>query len=81
MTDSTGIFQHAIYTVPNFSECYCVDDNARGFVLTVLLDELEEEPERVRTLATTYAAFLNHAFDRKNETVSQPHELRWAMAR
>ncbi len=63
MTDSTGIFQHAIFTVPNFSEGYCTDDNARAFILAVLLDELEEEPERVRTLATTYAAFLNHAFD------------------
>src|SRR5881296_27001 len=65
MTDSTGIFQHAIFTVPNFSEGYCTDDNARAFILAVLLDELEEEPERVRTLATTYAAFLNHAFDLK----------------
>ena len=63
MTDSTGIFQHAIFTVPNFSEGYCTDDNARGFILAVLLDEMEEEPERVRTLATTYAAFLHHAFD------------------
>ena len=63
MTDSTGIFQHAILTVPNFSEGYCTDDNARAFILTVLLDELGEQPERVRTLGTTYAAFLNHAFD------------------
>jgi glycosyltransferase involved in cell wall biosynthesis len=63
MTDSTGVFQHAILTVPNFSEGYCTDDNARAFVLTVLLDELREEPERTRTLGTTYAAFLNHAFD------------------
>jgi len=62
MTDSTGIFQHAIYTVPNFSRGYCTDDNARAFILTMLLDELEEEPERVRTLATIYAAFMNHAF-------------------
>ena len=31
MTDSTGLFQHAIFTVPNFSEGYCTDDNARGF--------------------------------------------------
>jgi len=23
MTDSTGIFQHAIFSVPNFSEGYC----------------------------------------------------------
>jgi glycosyltransferase involved in cell wall biosynthesis len=63
MTDSTGIFQHAIFSVPNFSEGYCTDDNARAFILAVLLSELGEEPERVRTLATTYAAFLHHAFD------------------
>ena len=63
MTDSTGLFQHAMFTVPNFSEGYCTDDNARAFILAVLLDEMEEEPERVRTLATTYAAFLHHAFD------------------
>ena len=65
MTDSTGIFQHAILTVPNFSEGYCTDDNARAFILAVLLSELGEEPERVRTLATTYAAFLHHAFDHR----------------
>src|SRR5271170_689618 len=63
MTDSTGIFQHAVFSVPNFSEGYCTDDNARAFILAVLLSELGEEPERVRTLATTYAAFLHHAFD------------------
>src|SRR5205814_6541329 len=67
MTDSTGLFQHALFTVPNFSEGYCTDDNARAFILAVLMDELEEEPERVRTLATTYAAFLHHAFDPKTK--------------
>lgn len=67
MTDSTGLFQHAIFTVPNFSEGYCTDDNARAFILAVLLDEMEEEPENVRTLATTYAAFLHHAFDSKTK--------------
>jgi glycosyltransferase involved in cell wall biosynthesis len=65
MTDSTGLFQHAIFIVPNFSEGYCTDDNARAFILTVLLDEMEEEPESTRRLATTYAAFLHHAFDSK----------------
>lgn len=67
MTDSTGIFQHAIFSVPNFSEGYCTDDNARAFILATLLSELGEEPERVRTLATTYAAFLHHAFDLKTK--------------
>ncbi len=65
MTDTTGIFQHAIFTVPNFSEGYCTDDNARAFILAVLLDELQEQPERVRALGSTYAAFLNYAFNAK----------------
>ncbi len=42
MTDSTGVFQHAIFGVPNFSEGYCTDDNARAFILAVLLGELGE---------------------------------------
>jgi glycosyltransferase involved in cell wall biosynthesis len=64
MTDSTGIFQHALFSVPNFAEGYCTDDNARAFILAVLLEELGEDPQHVRSLATTYAAFLCYAFDR-----------------
>ena len=63
MTDSTGVFQHAVFTVPNFAEGYCTDDNARAFILSLLLGELGEDPESVRTLATTSVAFLHHAFD------------------
>ncbi len=79
MTDSTGIFQHAILSIPNFSEGYCTDDNARAFILAVLLSELGEEPERVRTLATTYAAFLHHAFDLKTRRFHNhlSFERRW----
>src|SRR5271168_326459 len=40
MTDSTGVFQHAVFGVPNFSEGYCTDDNARAFILALQLDEL-----------------------------------------
>ena len=69
MTDSTGIFQHAVFSVPNFSEGYCTDDNARAFILAVLLEDLGEDPERVRSLATTYAAFLCYAFDRTHRTI------------
>lgn len=65
MTDSTGIFQHAFYSVPNFSGGYCTDDNARAFILMVMLEEMDEEPEHIRTLATTYAAFLHHAYNPK----------------
>jgi len=63
MTDSTGIFQHANLTAPNHSEGYCTDDNARALILAVLLGQLEEAPKRVRALATTYAAFLDSAYN------------------
>jgi glycosyltransferase involved in cell wall biosynthesis len=65
MTDSTGIFQHAKFTAPNHSEGYCTDDNARALILAVQLGQLEEAPKRVRALATTYAAFLDYAFNSK----------------
>jgi glycosyltransferase involved in cell wall biosynthesis len=65
MTDSTGIFQHANFTAPNHSEGYCTDDNARALILAVHLSQLEETPKRVRALATTYAAFLDYAFNLK----------------
>src|SRR5208283_4277484 len=79
MTDSTGMFQHALFTVPNFSEGYCTDDNARAFILAVMLDEMEEEPQRARTLATTYAAFLHHAFDGQSKRFHNllSFERRW----
>ena len=64
MTDSTGVFQHAVFNVPNFSEGYCTDDNARTFILAMLLSEEGDETQQVRGLATTSAAFLHHAFDR-----------------
>ena len=64
LTDSTGIFQHATYTIPNFAEGYCTDDNARALLLTVLLEELGQGGPQVHRLATTYAAFLQAAFDR-----------------
>ena len=63
MTDSTGIFQHATYSLPNFQEGYCTDDNARALILTVLLEELGKDSREVHQAASTYAAFLNYAFD------------------
>lgn len=67
MTDSTGVFQHAIFSVPNFAEGYCTDDNARAFVLAVLMGELKDDAERAGTLATTSAAFLHYAFSSKTK--------------
>jgi hypothetical protein len=79
MTDSAGVFQHAVFSVPNFSEGYCTDDNARAFVLAVLLGELGEDSESARTLATTSGAFLHHAFDLKTRRFHNllSFERRW----
>jgi glycosyltransferase involved in cell wall biosynthesis len=63
MTDSTGIYQHALFSVPDFSEGHCTDDNARAFILAILLEEAGEHPDAMRTLATATAGFLNYAFD------------------
>lgn len=64
MTDSTGIFQHATYNVPNFSEGYCTDDNARALILTVLLENLGTiNPLRLGDLATRYLGFVRYAWD------------------
>ncbi|MEQ8846600.1 glycosyltransferase family 4 protein [Botrimarina sp.] len=63
MTDSTGIFQHAVYSLPNFQEGYCTDDNARALILTVLVEELGADSPGLHQVASSYAAFLNHAFD------------------
>ena len=64
MTDSAGLLQHANSAIPNFGEGYCTDDNARALLLTVLLEQLGQVPAQMHRLATTFAAFLNHAFDR-----------------
>jgi glycosyltransferase involved in cell wall biosynthesis len=63
MTDSTGVFQHARYSLPNFREGYCTDDNARALMLTVMLEQLGEDTPDVQRAATAYAAFLDYAFD------------------
>ena len=63
MSDSTGILQHACYSIPNFREGYCTDDNARALVLTVLLEDLGQDSPELHRMASNYAAFLNYAFD------------------
>lgn len=65
MTDGTGIFQHAIFNVPNLQEGYCTDDNARAFILCSLLDGLGGElpVDDLQRLATVYLAFLAAAYN------------------
>ncbi len=63
MTDSTGLFQHATHDIPNYTEGYCIDDNARALILMAnLRGEADHDPEEVKRLARRYLAFVQHAF-------------------
>lgn len=80
MSDHTGIFQHAIYNVPNYHEAYCTDDNARAFIFTVLMQDVINNPQpKLDRLANTYLAFLWYAFDANNCRFRNfmNHERKW----
>jgi glycosyltransferase involved in cell wall biosynthesis len=67
MTDDTGLIQHATFSVPNYSEGYATDDNARGLLIAVNLEELGlDTTAQSYELASRYLAFLWHAFERKS---------------
>lgn len=59
LTDDTGVFQHALHALPNLTEGYTVDDNARALHLAVLLPE---RPEAARIAARTLS-FLHHGLN------------------
>lgn len=66
MTDSIGIFQHALHNVPNFAEGYCTDDNARALILTVLLENLGTMNFlRLNDLVSRFLGFVRYAWDAK----------------
>jgi len=66
LTDTTGILQHAVYTVPDYSEGYATDDNARALIVSVLLDEQEHDISgEADLLASRYLGFLSYAFNKE----------------
>ena len=62
MCDDTGLFQHAVHSVPDRSHGYCVDDNARALLLASALNNAGEQrlPE---VLTARFAAFVQHAWN------------------
>lgn len=61
LTDDLGIFQHAIFTIPNYQEGYTTDDNARALMVAILLEKVGNK--QATELATRYLAFTWHAFN------------------
>jgi glycosyltransferase involved in cell wall biosynthesis len=62
MCDDTGLFQHAVHSVPDRLHGYCVDDNARALLLACALNNPGEQrlPE---VLTARFAAFIQHAWN------------------
>jgi glycosyltransferase involved in cell wall biosynthesis len=62
MCDDTGLFQHAVHSVPDRSHGYCVDDNARALLLACALNHRGEQP-LPDVLTARFAAFVQHAWN------------------
>ena len=60
MTDSTGLIQHAIYSVPRRDSGYTTDDNARALRLCVRR-WCQHPEDRMLSRVTGYLSFLEHA--------------------
>lgn len=60
MTDDTGMFQHAVSGVPDPSEGYTTDDNARALIMAAMLYE-ENRDEKYDILLYRYLSFLLYA--------------------
>lgn len=62
MCDDTGLFQHAVHSVPDRAHGYCVDDNARALLLACALNA-PGELALSETLIARFAAFVQHAWN------------------
>ncbi len=65
MTDSTGILQHAKYSIPDRTHGYCVDDNARALLVAAMYYSLRKDKD-VIPLIQTYLSFMHYSFNPEN---------------
>lgn len=66
LTDDTGIFQHALFTVPNRLHGYCVDDNCRALLLTTYLEAEKPLSQSLSALQCHYLSFVQDSFNPDN---------------
>ncbi len=60
LTDDTGMYQHANFTIPNREYGYCTDDNARAVIAMAKYYAQYSEPQALRLL-DTYFSFIIHS--------------------
>ncbi|MCX6205449.1 MAG: glycosyltransferase [Bacteroidetes bacterium] len=59
LTDDVGILQHAIGCTPNFKAGYCLDDNARALLLSMMSYRQFKEPKYLQ-ITIKYLSYINH---------------------
>ena len=60
LTDDTGLFQHARFTIPNRAYGYCTDDNARAVIAIIKYYAQYPDPQTLKLL-DIYLSFLMYA--------------------
>jgi glycosyltransferase involved in cell wall biosynthesis len=65
MTDDTGLFQHAVFAVPDRAHGYCTDDNARSLIAAVMNWRLFKD-EAIYPLLKTYLSFIYYGYNEKH---------------
>ncbi|MFH1615072.1 MAG: glycosyltransferase [Planctomycetota bacterium] len=60
LTDDTGLFQHAKFTIPDRGHGYCTDDNARAAIAMARYYDQYADAEALR-LFDTYLSFICHS--------------------
>jgi len=60
LTDDTGMIQHAMFHIPNRKEGYCIDDNSRALLLTVLACKDIGNQDVLLPLLHVYLSFIHY---------------------
>jgi glycosyltransferase involved in cell wall biosynthesis len=67
LTDSTGILQHAYYSVPDLRHGYSTDDQARALIVVIKSARLRPHLMDWDALASRFLGFLVYAFDEESQ--------------
>jgi len=60
LTDNTGIIQHALFSIPNRKEGYCIDDNARALLWAVWAYKNNHKDQTAAQLLPVYLSFIHY---------------------
>ncbi|MEO8210894.1 MAG: glycosyltransferase family 4 protein, partial [bacterium] len=62
LTDCTGIFQHATYSIPNPNHGYCTDDNVRALLVSIM-HKIYSSEEKIDPYINRYLTFVYNSFN------------------